>query len=207
MMVVSLYYRLITDEMRIKNEDIGDVMLSFNEILDRNTGLHLAQVMVDVDLLIESNFKGMTVLNESYVKKGTLESEIKDNFHKYLKLIESANNELIIIDPYLLVDDSSNYINLLVDIIKKSRCNELKIITNFDNVNYECKQDLLRELNNITVSIEENRLFHDRYWISNKNKGFFVGSSLNGIGKKHCIINLIEDVDISEIYNSMKNTK
>ncbi|MEZ5284987.1 MAG: hypothetical protein R2712_09300 [Vicinamibacterales bacterium] len=41
--------------------------------------------------------------------------------------------------------------------------------------------------------------YHDRFWIADEERGLFVGTSLNGIGKRYCLVDYMAPHDASEI--------
>lgn len=45
--------------------------------------------------------------------------------------------------------------------------------------------------------------FHDRFWISNRKKGFYTGTSLNGVGKRISLINTISEEDVRQIVEEL----
>jgi hypothetical protein len=46
--------------------------------------------------------------------------------------------------------------------------------------------------------------FHDRFWIADKAKGLFVGTSLNGIGKKYALVDVMRDEDTATIVKELR---
>lgn len=101
-----------------------------------------------------------------------------------LEKIGSKNQMLIIVDPYIFPKNRDpDYIDLFINIIKKSEIRKLKLITNPKNIDDTLKNKIL---NSITVpcDIIESEKLHDRWWIiENKTIGFVLGTSLNGLGK------------------------
>ena len=49
------------------------------------------------------------------------------------------------------------------------------------------------------IKIISTKRIHDRFWICNRRTGFYVGSSLNGIGRKLTLINLLKKSEVSTI--------
>lgn len=56
---------------------------------------------------------------------------------------------------------------------------------------------------NTTVTIKYNNDFHDRFWISDRKKGFYTGTSFNGVGKRIALINLLSPDDVTEIITEL----
>jgi hypothetical protein len=121
-------------------------------------------------------------------------------------------NSLIIIDPYIFPKKhDSDYPVLLIDILKKF-FPKLKRITFVTSASYNQSLQVkvfsaIHKCNSqINISIKQNEHFHDRFWVSPKNrKGVFMGTSLNGIGKKYTLIDYIQEEDVREILKELKN--
>lgn len=58
---------------------------------------------------------------------------------------------------------------------------------------------------NNTIEVRYTDDFHDRFWISNRKKGFYTGTSFNGIGKRISLINLLSEDDVTEIIEELHN--
>lgn len=132
------------------------------------------------------------------------------------KLIQlSPSNELIIVDNYLFPKDFKNtskrrdYLQLFKDILAP-------IITRIKKINFvtqpDYNRDLLTELSyslsklnaRLSVTCETTNDFHDRIWIVDRSKGLFVGTSLNGIGKRYALVDVIRDEDTKQIVNILE---
>ena len=83
------------------------------------------------------------------------------------------------------------------DILHNAKAKHYIIITKSISTDNVYKNSIVTEFNNI--EIYQTDLFHDRIWISNRNKGFFVGTSLNGIGRKVTLIDSIASNDVKGI--------
>lgn len=125
----------------------------------------------------------------------------------------NINNKLVIIDNYLFPRNyDDNYIDFFIEIFNDSlkECNELEIIT-LENHN----KDLRILMNNKIIEIypylkikyKFTNFFHDRFWIADDAKGLYVGTSLNGIGKKFSMIDFLLDDDTEDIIFQLKRIK
>lgn len=52
---------------------------------------------------------------------------------------------------------------------------------------------------NREIEVEYSDAFHDRFWIANGNKGFISGTSLNGVGKRYSLIEILSEEDVTSI--------
>jgi hypothetical protein len=141
-------------------------------------------------------------ITESVLPKNINRDDILKKYTYYLGLINSENSELIIIDPYIFPESgnyNNEYISLLKDILHNAKAKHYIIITKSISTDNVYKNSIVTEFNNI--EIYQTDLFHDRIWISNRNKGFFVGTSLNGIGRKVTLIDSIASNDVKGIVN------
>jgi hypothetical protein len=144
-------------------------------------------------------------LTEAFIPKGTDNLTIVQLFHNFFDEFQvKTASKLTIIDPYLFPDKyDTDYPQLLVDILSYfTNLTEIKFITGFKHYDVNLYSNISSILN-ISCSCTQNNEWHDRFWIIDDSKGLFVGSSLNGIGKKHTLIDKLDDVDISDIIDSI----
>ena len=127
--------------------------------------------------------------------------DILQALFNYLDKIITTTN-LIITDAYIFSSDSQDYEKLLMEIFKRyiaKLSNIVFIIRKDHKINF--RQKIFSNIQSINPSISLDIViseeFHDRYWISNYNgKGVVIGTSLNGIGKKYCLIDYINKSDV-----------
>ena len=111
---------------------------------------------------------------------------------------------IYLIDPYLFpTNHDDDYIDFFLSIFGEtlSEISFLKIFTK-TNHNKKIKSQLLDRILNdfeITFELVETNVFHDRFWIVDNEKGLFIGTSLNGIGKKYSIFDTLKKQDIADI--------
>ena len=112
-----------------------------------------------------------------------------DAYSLLLNILESANDEIIIID---------NYINRkILDLLSKLK---VKTIVVSKNMNSELISKYQQQYNNLMVI--QNDQFHDRFIIIDRNKLYSCGASFKDLGKNCFSINKI---DSQEIINSLLN--
>ncbi len=160
------------------------------------------------DEKFEQGMKNSSILHENVLKKDIKGEEKLDCFAYFLKKIEAKGKELIIMDPYLFsVSKKSNeYCDMLAKIIEEAKASDIIVITDCrnyeDNIYKKIKEKLKRE-----IKIKYSYDFHDRFWIADRKKGFYTGTSINGIGKRISLINLLSEEDVEIIIDELNKTK
>lgn len=70
---------------------------------------------------------------------------------------------------------------------------------------YQRVAGYLNDLNErLTVAHHITSDFHDRFWIADQSKGIFVGTSLNGIGKKYSLADYMRDDDVTAVVEELR---
>jgi hypothetical protein len=152
-----------------------------------------------VDSLLHDQF-----LMEQFIPKGINSPTKVSVFHEFFESLQAINaSKLTIIDPYLFPSRyDTDYPDLLVEIIGYfTSLTEILFVTQ-SNYNATLYQQVLSRIT-CTPSIQTNNDFHDRCWIIDDSKGLLVGSSLNGIGKRHSLITKLDDTDVTDILNEL----
>lgn len=143
-----------------------------------------------------------------------------DSKHKYL-LVQilrdklkalSPSSSLIIVDSYLFptkVQNKADFLQMFEDIFVPviGNIETISFVTNphFDQTLSNNTRKLLLTLNpGVNIAHTTTDYFHDRFWIADEKKGLFVGTSLNGIGKRYALTDNIKDVDTRDIVNELK---
>jgi len=124
--------------------------------------------------------------NNYYYSKGNF-FEAK---RKIIKIMKSASNSIVIIDPYL--DDTVfDYIDLIDEKI------DIKLITSKIKKMFK---ELLNDLRNIrkNVDAKQSEGFHDRYIIIDEKEIWHLGTSINYIGKNAFQINKVTDKETND---------
>lgn len=204
---MALYYILNTDDYKGEKNQIGDIMQAFTNVLYKCTGLSLGTYMGPTTEELSAYF---TAQNMKYVTEEVLWKNLSDE-EKAEKILEYINkvsgedkNELIIIDPYLFRTPKENEGFILENILK--RCNYKKIVAVVEkgNTNKTFWCSISDKLDG-RLEIKYSDEFHDRFWICDRTGGFLTGTSLNGLGKKYCLIQKIDNEDINEIVRILKD--
>ena len=136
----------------------------------------------------------------SYQNRYYLEEDITKIFDSisYLEnIVSKANNNILLIDPYVyskalnVLKNTKNHINIRIIKSNKSK------LSNIDINNFIKQYNI-----NINISIDNN--FHDRYLFID-GKVFHLGSSINYLGNKISQITEIEDDDIKDYLKKRVN--
>ena len=158
----------------------------------------------DIEKLINNYMRQekLSYITEEVLWKKMNDKQKAEKFSLYFSEISSEGNELIIVDPYLFKDDSDEYCNLLASIINSAKARSVIVVTekkNYKKLSYNKINDKIGH----TMEIKYNSEFHDRFWIADRKKGFYTGTSLNGIGKKISLINFLSSDDVTEIVSEL----
>lgn len=125
----------------------------------------------------------------------------------------SPKDSLIIVDPYFFVEkDIDGYLEVFGSIFDSvvSSIREITFITkpNFNTVLVaEVRTKLLNVNAQLTVSHKTTDIFHDRFWIVDQDRGMFVGTSINGIGKRYALTDYIRSDDVKEIMQELRRNQ
>lgn len=143
-------------------------------------------------------------LNEEVLPENTPRNAVLDTLRYKIDQC-GASQSILIIDPYLFPSNSdsdylSDFIKIFENLIKK--CAVLEIAT-LSNRNTALEQQMHAEISsmnpNIQISSKYTNVFHDRFWIADNTRGVFVGTSLNGIGKRYAVIDWLQEDDTKAI--------
>ncbi len=144
------------------------------------------------------------LLTEEVLPDSTPRNAVIDTL-KYKLNRCNPKNSLHIIDPYLFPSNyDSDYVTDFVEIFRSAIevCNHIKICT-LQNRNTNLEQQIESQIQNINIqiSIEKkySNVFHDRFWIADDERGVFVGTSLNGIGRRYAVVDYLQEADAKEI--------
>ncbi|WP_079914662.1 hypothetical protein [Paenibacillus sp. 32352] len=207
---MSFVYSLDTSRSKVSDDQIGPIMAKFNHLLYKETGLTLANVAYTHEQAIEALFKSKMfvgeILLEQVLWKNMTSEEKAVTLIKFLNEIEIANEELIIVDNFLFPNRADDdYLDFLIRILNESKVRSLKIIT-LPSFNKDLFAEFEKRIasSNIMVRLYTTEEFHDRFWLSKvTQKGFKVGPSLNGIGKKIGTIEHLDQDDFQEILSEV----
>ncbi|GHV41970.1 hypothetical protein FACS1894187_23970 [Synergistales bacterium] len=105
-----------------------------------------------------------------------------DLLSKQLINIGSKGSQLIVVDPYIFPPKHyTNYEDLLVQIITKSKTSMVKFITDSRCYDLALRVSVEQKLS-IPISVFDSNKYHDRWWIVGCNI-LILGLSLNGFGR------------------------
>lgn len=144
--------------------------------------------------LLEKSFSKLE--EKTKINSIFFEGQIYDAYSLFMDILNTSNNEIIIIDNYADKE--------LLDILKDINKN-ITIISK--NINNELEKKYLSQYQNIKFI--HNDSFHDRFIIIDKQILYHCGSSFKDLGKKCFAINKIEDINIlnnlmKEIYKTLR---
>lgn len=145
-------------------------------------------------------------LFEEVVPRGASADDVRYLLQSYVQQLR-VEDELIIIDPYLFAPATDpSYPDLLVGILRPilSSLKVLKVVTRADKSDPHLVATIRSKLAVHNPQIQlihtTTQSFHDRFWINPATKkGFLVGSSLNGLGKKYALVDHLSEADIRDI--------
>ncbi len=150
---------------------------------------------------------GLGPLMEYTLPNGKPRHLLLDTLRYMLKQCDPSKN-LTIIDPYMFAkprypdpDYEVDFCSLIIPFLRK--CDELTLIyskQNFDSLLHKSVlTNIKNNLSSLKITEKVSNDFHDRCWIVDDKRGFFVGTSLSGIGKRYSITDYLSDEDIAEI--------
>jgi hypothetical protein len=124
----------------------------------------------------------------------------------------SPSKDLTIIDPYFFhcrCADTADYLSFFRKIFEEviTRITLMRFVTGFDYDPdiYKSIQHEIATLNpKAQVLCTKSNAFHDRMWIADEAKGMFVGTSLNGVGKRYALTDFMRDDDTAAVVAELR---
>ena len=206
------------DDENIKNCDsaLKYILTEFERLpIEKLSNRSLRDLGIRIELCkkisnseVQQMIKGyMEQNNLSYIKEDVLWKNLSreqkiEKFSRFFLEISSEGKELIIVDPYLLKDGRDEYCDMVSSVINNAKAESVIIMTENRNCTIQ-SCDKIRERVNCRIEIRYTDDFHDRFWISGRKKGFYTGTSFNGIGNKISLINLLSENDVAEIVEEL----
>lgn len=141
-------------------------------------------------------------ITEEVFWKNMTDDEKAKKFSQYLLEIDSEGNELIIVDPYFFSSEENDYCDLLASILNQSKARKIIVVTDKHNCKQVSNNKISNKMNKV-LEVKYSNCFHDRFWIANRKKGFYTGTSFNGIGKKISLINMLPQDDVKDIIDEL----
>ena len=183
---------------KIHNKSLQDLGMSIEIYLKKEE--KIKQVLKN----IENN---NSILQEEVLLKNITNEEKLNCFSSFFSKIEAEEKELIITDPYLFKEsknkkEDDEYCNILAKIIMKAKAKSIRVITNYRNYNNDIHKKIENKLTQ-DIKIIWNDDFNDRFWIADRKKGFYTGTSINGLGKRITLINLLSKDEVKIIIDEL----
>ena len=191
---LSEYAKLPIEELDNKSlNDVGIYIEFCKRVLNEEIESKLNKYMQ------ENNLEYVT---EEVLWKNMTNDQKANKFSQYLLEIGSEGNELIVVDPYLFNSTEDEYCEILAAVLAFSKAETIIVVTDEKN----CKKTSVDKVSNRinkTVKITYSKDFHDRFWIADRKKGFYTGTSFNGIGKKISLINMLSQGEVFDIIDEL----
>lgn len=144
------------------------------------------------------------MLTEAVLPDNTPRDELLDTIKYQLNRCDPTES-LLIVDPYLFPSNpDTDYLRDLLSLVAPSieKGIDLTIATK-SNRNTVLEASFLSGLTSLRASatafIKPTNAFHDRFWIADGKRGLFLGTSLNGIGRRYAVADYLNDADVEEI--------
>lgn len=196
------------------NDPNGDDLLKIQDFVSK-MGYNISFSPKDVYLMVEvpelirqygiTNCLSFQPLNEEVLPDNTSRDILLDTLRYKLNRI-GPKKEFLLIDPHLFPNNyDPDYIAYLISIFGDT----LRKVSTFYLVTLPIRnRSLERKFRQMALSInsalkigtKHTNIFHDRFWIADKERGLFVGTSLNGIGKRYAVVDYLDPRDAKEIY-------
>jgi hypothetical protein len=122
----------------------------------------------------------------------------------------APSQDFVIVDRYLFPRGSEpGYPTLLVSLLGPvaRAVRRIKFITGprpDSTLLKRVRKLLLIEAPSLSVVHDTSDDFHDRFWIADQSRGLFLGTSLNGLGKRYALVDYIASHDVQEIVDSLR---
>ena len=195
-------------------KEYKDPLKEFYKTLKSIKGLQYTVLPIEEnDKISEENIfeHGQTKIltpKEYYEAIGTPYDNAKSIIAVFKKFLDRIilSDHLILVDYYIFSDknEKSKYSDFIIQIFSDhlKKLQKITFITSKEKHKKETEKAIFDGFHNIKshlkIETKFSNLFHDRFWLCG-NRGLFVGSSLNGLGKKYCLIDYIKSEDILEI--------
>ena len=191
---LSVYEKLPIKELNNKSlSDLGIKIEFCKRDLNKNVNSKIRLFMQ------ENNLK---YTYEEVLWKNMTDEEKINKFSENFIVIGSKDKELIIVDPYIFSSQQDDYCEMLSSILNLSGADTIIVVTDKKNYNI-ISSDKVIEKTEKTIDIKFNNDFHDRFWIANRKKGFYTGTSFNGLGKKISLVNMLSDDEVTDIIDEL----
>jgi hypothetical protein len=125
-----------------------------------------------------------------------------------LKRLAPAD-ELIVVDRFLLprsaADSVDNVMSLLEPVVDDLGRLVLVTAERHDERQFRTLRNRVRgRSHNCDVVLRLSDDFHDRFWIADRDRGLFVGTSPNGLGVRYALADYLESGDVIEVVEALR---
>ena len=182
LMLATIIHTKVAIETSIK---IIDAFVVMKHYLTENGDIYKSITNINNKLNDHSEKIELLMSNFNIDEKIYLPGNTYNAYSDLIKIFKEATKSIVIIDSYADIN--------LLDIIKNFNIKILLITTNKKLTTLDIKK-YNSEYHNL--SIIYSNIFHDRFIIIDNKKLYHIGSSINSIGKKIFMINLISDKTI-----------
>lgn len=182
LMLATIIHTKVAIETSIK---IIDAFVVMKHYLTENGDIYKSITNINNKLNDHSEKIELLMSNFNIDEKIYLPGNTYNAYSDLIKIFKEATKSIAIIDSYADIN--------LLDIIKNFNIKILLITTNKKLTTLDIKK-YNSEYHNL--SIIYSNIFHDRFIIIDNKKLYHIGSSINSIGKKIFMINLISDKTI-----------
>lgn len=204
--LINKQYNVLGIEYPVVTETEADAMeLEFKRFLNSiNVDLQSVRANIDYDVVSEKVMGGMLCLTEEVVIPGNI-TNIEAMIYIYIDNLCAKNDVVYITDPYLYYNNvSSDYKDMLVRLLNRTAAKEIVSVMP-NNRNNSIYQDIKNRTNGIRHTFKVCNDCHDRFWISEKSqKGFVMGTSLNGVGSKICRLDMLKQDEVNILLAELK---
>jgi hypothetical protein len=150
------------------------------------------------------------MIEEAIVPPKQPRNQVEELVKRFIQEI-NVTDELIVVDPYFFAATrDAAYPSLIESVLQPV----LPTLTNIDIVTLAGKVDstvktaiigkLTARNKTTTISHVTSNAFHDRFWINPQAmKGFVMGTSLNGLGKRYALLDHLQQSDVKEVIDAL----
>ncbi len=145
------------------------------------------------------------LVTEEVLADATPPHVLVDTLRYKLKMV-APSSELLLIDSYIFPDKyDADYLDFVRAVLSDAlRAVPILRLVTRDDRNVKLENDFKQMVSavnaKLAVDIKYSRDFHDRFWIADQDRGIFVGTSLNGIGKRYAVVDYLRQGDAEAIY-------
>ena len=167
-----------------------------NKEVNYNCYASLPESMEDM-IRRSSQELGIVIENRELLTQRQNETEKLNIMKRYLDDCVGQDSTLYITDSYILSDEQA-YDTLLI-LLK--HCKAIRIMFIVKKFEHAIFTKLNKDMGQIKkeISVFKSDKFHDRFWFTRKQRGFVIGTSLNGIGNRISLITKLSATDYAQL--------